>query len=540
MKIQLSNNPNNKEKNDVRFKGAANVVTCGLNFLNTNPTIGALCVDAMSMGIPRTTIDSFRGKDAATETAIREFGSTTNFALMGAWALGASALMGTFFNNKYKNAQAQKIFANSETIEAMSMLYNQGAGINKDKTVELYVNSFTDDIETLSNSEWKKIKGSEIQQQINKELVSLIKDAKSKKEEKAVKQKILNLLIAQTGANQNARLKVKNRTIEQPLENFVDSCVALGRSFRNVTDGKIDDNFIKSLKSNKLAASLLGVCIPISVAVSMQPLNSWLTKRRTGKAGFVGVEGGQIDNSGSLKAKKFITASLFGAGAFATIGKNLLNKVQFTSLIPNIPQFKMIYGLTIISRIIAARDKNELRETCIKDSLGFANWLILGGFVSKLTANAIDKNLINYDGSSVKNANKFKQSWHWLTNASIKSTKEILLNDMKKAGLSITDKDGNAKAFKQLLNELPKKMGSTRKKIKAINLAQLAGYAYSMLALGCGVTMFNIFVTKHLTKNKNIPEKKESIQEATNDITRVNPYFMSQKTLEKLNHEKVK
>ena len=55
-------------------------------------------------------------------------------------------------------------------------------------------------------------------------------------------------------------------------------------------------------------------------------------------------------------------------------------------------QFKFIYGMTIMSRIFAARDKNETRESVIKDTLGFANWLILGGFVSKLAAKAFDKN----------------------------------------------------------------------------------------------------------------------------------------------------
>lgn len=60
-------------------------------------------------------------------------------------------------------------------------------------------------------------------------------------------------------------------------------------------------------------------------------------------------------------------------------------------------QFKFIYGMTIMSRIFAARDKNETRESVIKDTLGFANWLILGGFVSKLAAKAFDKNIVNYE-----------------------------------------------------------------------------------------------------------------------------------------------
>lgn len=87
---------------------------------------------------------------------------------------------------------------------------------------------------------------------------------------------------------------------------------------------------------------------------------------------------------------------MFGSGVLATIGnpKNLVKDLQFKGFTPSIKQFKFIYGVTIMSRFLAARNDNELSESAIKDTLGFANWLILGNFVQKLVAQAFDKSLI--------------------------------------------------------------------------------------------------------------------------------------------------
>ena len=56
------------------------------------------------------------------------------------------------------------------------------------------------------------------------------------------------------------------------------------------------------------------------------------------------------------------------------------NRMQFNGIVPSIPQLKAVYAFTIASRLMAARDKNELRESLTKDFIGFVNWLILGDF----------------------------------------------------------------------------------------------------------------------------------------------------------------
>jgi len=179
---------------------------------------------------------------------------------------------------------------------------------------------------------------------------------------------------------------------------MLDSAISLGRNFVYSSKGKLSSEFIKAIQANKMVASLLGLSVPVIVGASTQPINRYLTKLRTGKEGFVGVKGEKADNSGNFVLSKVILGPLIAASMFATIGKNPLSKLQFSGLIPGVAQLKVIYSCTILSRIFAARDKNELRETCIKDTLGFANWLILGSFVSKLVAKTMNKdiNIINY------------------------------------------------------------------------------------------------------------------------------------------------
>lgn len=535
MKLETSNKINmQKNSQNVSFKGVGETASATLHFLNAYPAIGAVCIDAGSMGIPRTCVDSFRGVDAAKETAFREFGSTTNFCLMGIWGTLAAALMGLSFNKKFKGAQVHKTFADSKTIDVMANLYNNGAIENKTKNIENFTQNFCNSIETLHSTEWKGLSDS-AKKEISEILKSSISNSNfDKKADKIAKQKIISLITADTGANQVARLKINDKSVNLSLSNLVDHFVSLGRNFTSVADGKVSEDFVKSLKSNKMAASLAGLTVPLIIALSTQPLNRYLTKLRTGKEGFVGVQGEQADTSGNFGLQKIVACAALSAASLATIGKNPITKLQFSGLIPNISQFKLIYGLTIGSRILSARDKNELRETCIKDSLGFANWLILGGFVSKLVARALDKNIMNYDKSTLKEgAGKLARGWHWLTNATIRGTEEILIKDMKDNGLNVLKDDGTPKSFKELMKELPKTMTATRRKISTANKAQLAGYLYSMVALGIGIPVLNIIMTNHFTKKKQMVADSDNTTKSKPTIS-LNQYFMDPEMIQKL------
>ena len=87
----IADNKNNIKHN---FKSLGSAGTQALNYLATNPAVGAILVDVGSMGVPRTIVDSTRGVDAGIETGVREFSSTLNHAAAGFVGLGAGGQRG--------------------------------------------------------------------------------------------------------------------------------------------------------------------------------------------------------------------------------------------------------------------------------------------------------------------------------------------------------------------------------------------------------------------------------------------------------------
>ena len=150
---------------------------------------------------------------------------------------------------------------------------------------------------------------------------------------------------------------------------------------------------------------------------------------------------------------------------------------------------------------MSARDKDELRECVIKDTLGFTNWLILGGMVSKLTARALGgKELINNPAAKETGKKGLKYAANWLTKASVKSFDEVLLPSAKEIM-----KNGKVMKFSELLKNAD---AATKSKVFKIAASQVAGYLYSGIVLGMGISKLNIFITKKLNEKRNAEKPK--------------------------------
>jgi hypothetical protein len=256
----------------------------------------------------------------------------------------------------------------------------------------------------------------------------------------------------------------------------------VAEAFREASD--IGSNkFLKALKKMNMKRTILGVLIATLVGCSVQPINMWLTKRKTGGDGFVG--GGKKDDSFGFKMQKALVAGLFSAGVIATIGnpKNLLKNLQFKGFTPTINQLKFIYGATIASRFLSARNENELKESATKDVLGFVNWLILGNFVQKLVAQGFDKSLIKQEQKG--------GILNWIRTSSLKTRDEVLHEALGEKAF----KDGKALKFGEMIKALGDNKVA-KKRLGILTLAQLAGYIYSGVVLGVGIPKLNIYLTK--------------------------------------------
>ena len=498
--VQIPKQAEQNNKNTA-FKGAGTAVLTGLRGLNNSPAIGACAVDLCSMVIPRTAIEfKNRGPQSGIEAAFREGASCFIHACVGLIGLGAATLISGKFNQQY-GVKAQNIFANGDTINNLSNIWKTSEGQRQ------FFDGFLQNIKGLNGTEWKSVSQGARDDIVNG-LVSLADKTEQMakasgtnkltlaKEVKDLKTVILSKVTKDTGAQASFRLNAGAKEVSASLGDLVDNAVVLSNSFKDKTKEKLPE-FIKTLKSNKVASTLLGMGICAILCMSVQPLNRYLTKKRTGQDGFVGVDNKEGDKSKGFKTAKTIAGVGFPLFAMKTIGKpsDLLANIQFNSKVPTINQFKFLYGLTIGSRFLSSRDSNELREGIIKDTLGFTNWLILGGMVSKLTARALGgKELINNPVAQDGAKKGIKYGLKWLTKASVKSFDEVLLPNAKE----IT-KNGKMLKFSELFKKAD---SATKAKVLKVAGSQIAGYLYSGLVLGVGIAKLNIFITRQIQARK--------------------------------------
>lgn len=513
--IQAENN----KKERPQFTGFTDYATLGLRFLDTNQAWGANAVDLGSMVIPRTAVDmANRGPAAGMETGRREASGTINHSLVGVYGTIAGLLLATSLNSKY-GIKAHKLFIDDDTLELLGKAWDKQVKAGNANPLDAYLKDVFKNAETRVGEEWKSIPEDKINDIVKRYSEAIKAQDAPTTISKDLKAYAKSVIMGSTGSENSFRLAKNQET--NSISNILDNIYNASRTFVNkkVSDtfkasSDINSNaFIKALKHMNLRRSMLGIGIASAVGMSIQPLNIYITKKKTGSDGFVGVEGREKDNSNGFKVMKTAAAAIFGTGIIATIGtkgglKGLAKKIQFKGLIPTLDQFKFIYGVTIMSRFAVARDKDELRESIVKDTLGFFNWLILGNFVAKMTANAMDQNLLNY--SEKEHGKGF---FNKILKAPMVTRDEVLHRGLKAAGID-TIENGKALTFKQMLSKLnDSKVSSairkeTKGKMRALSIAQVAGYLYSGLVLGVGIPKLNIYMT-----NKSEAKRKARLAE---------------------------
>ncbi len=506
----ITNNNHNKTSVKPVFGNAV------MNYLATNQAIGAFAVDMGFMVIPRTTIDFTRTPEAGMETGRRELVSCLLYTGMGFFGLAAAFMVGALKSKQY-DVPFHKINAGSSVIDALahnwdSSLDKNGRDLtNKNAIIEGFLNNVCNSVSGLSGNTKTPINSKPTaQKEIVDKLRDLLLNEKDYKISKDTKSKLVQKIIQITGASEHLSLVDKTAQIEvNGIKQFeqiklsagdlLDNVYSLGRTFMQdkvaaefkKTKNVADNEFIKSLKRFNSHKMLLGIGMVSAVAFSMQSVNRWLTKKKTGSDGFVvykdkegSGEKAQKDKSTGFKILKGLAAAAMSWFALSQIGgklKDLPKKLEFTKLMPNMNHYKYAYGLTIVGRLLASSDKNELRETATRDFLGFASWLVLGDVVAKLAAGAFEKHkgvkLLNCEDGNLKGFAKLMES-------SLKTHDELLHSD-------------------------PSKIASegTKRALKYLNIAQLSGYAYSGLLLGIFIPMLNKAVTNKLHE-KEIEKKK--------------------------------
>lgn len=531
--IQKNNIQNNKQ--EPSFKSVSGV----LRYLATNQAVGANAVDLGFMVIPRTGTDLVnRGPAAGLETGRREASGTLNHSLIGVYGSIAGGIIGLAMGTDRKfGTKVNDVMAAPETVNILAE--NKANQFRKNTKQFDYLKETFANVKAYNPTSAKADKEGfiKLSEQVVDDIAKIVDNAvdsgafKAWNDKKASNslQVAMNKIIADTGAEskfvlQSADGKIKSET---SLKTLLEDVFKVSESFNKenvqkafkeqVKNGKkvAENDFIKSLTKFNKGKAALGFAIGSAIGMSIQPINIYLTKKKTGSDGFVGVEGRSKDNSVGFKVLKGVAGAGFGAMTLATLGtglKGFMEKMAFKDFWPTISQLKGIYGLTIISRILATRDKDELREALTKDTLGFLSWLVLGDIVNRMTAEGLDKSVMNRT-KDVANQGFFKRVFH----SKLKTRDEVLIETLANNGIDVVKKDGDktvAKTFGELrkdLEKLPENVKKVAKKrLGTLNKAQLAGYAFSGLVLGLGIPNLNIYITNTLDKKR----KEKAMQES--------------------------
>ena len=550
MKVQPITQQNNQSNRHANFKGGVDTT---LRYLATNQAIGANLVDLCSMVAPRTINDTVqRGPAAGMETGRREIMGTVNDSCVGLFGAAAGAMIANSLSKKY-NTKVNKMFTAPDTLHILAE--NKSNQIKNNQTQIEYLKETlrhargynpTGPADRLDNEGFVKLSEETIEKvaKYYDELLNKKADFNKWTSSKSDKSRtvLMNEIIADTGAGsdfilESADKKIQSRTNLKSMLNdlFIVSDSFNGEKVKEAFQEQIKSNtaikenkFIKGLDKFMRNRAKMGFAMSCAIGLSVQPINMYLTKLKTGQDGFVGVEGRSKDASAGFFGLKALSSAGFFAMILSTLNMNplkfrpkaFMDKMSFSGKMPTINQLKGLYGITIISRIFSARDKDELREVLTKDTLGYLSWLVLGDFVNRMAASAFDKEdckVINIKKGTEKDK-YFKKMFY----ANLKTRDEILVKTLADNGISTT-KEENGKVISKTFKEMMKDLNglkdealkkATRKRLRVLNMAQISGYLFSGLVLGLGIPNLNIYITNKLDAKQKAEAARKQQQNA--------------------------
>ncbi len=495
------------------FKGQMGTLSKALYTLGNNDMLKASFVDLFAMDTPRTIIETKnRGKQAGIEMGFREYTGT----FIAEYSAALFAILASKFISKKVNPEIK--------VNSGSWITNNGLNVfsdifNKsDKTPRGYVEKVLDSISGLAGDKTKSFIDidKEKTKPIVEQLTNLIANKTTdKKSSKAILQNVQDEIINLLGADNFITIKSGTNEVTSNLSHVLRDIVDSGKNIFFTESKQNAGDILSKLKTmNKMR---IGVAIPLSMAIAItnQKLNRYLTKKRTGIDNFVGENGYEDNVKGGnekkkekgLWAKKLLSAGIFVLMLTKVMGvkkpMDLIKKLEFTGPATSGNAIKTVYGTLILGRIFASKDSTELRETNVRDYLGFLNWLVLGDFVAKGVGQALD-----YKQANLFNVSKQgKGIVHWLKDVSLKSQKEIIAQG-----------------------------GNYGANLKKLNIATMSGIAYSAIMLGVLLPKLNIWMTRK--KGNTNKAAVQNIQKNTDNKSLTNFTSMnefSKKLKEKIN-----
>ena len=533
--LKSSNNSNLKAKNQTFNGGMANaafnVLDQGFKLLDKNAMIQVSFVDTVSTNIPRTLVDLKTGLAAALETCRREFsGLFVNCLMPGLVVLGLAHLLPKTEDLKATNAVNS--WANSDSINKFKEVYKSAQTAEVADTTKEYVEKAIGSIEGLDGKTWIKYADKQTEPTY-KEAISHITDAISAKgkERKQLLQQAQQKLAGLTKAESILRFNGKPQAnLEETLRDITD----LGSKFNKIKENTATkenlseaiENYSKKLNGFVNKKSLIGLGIVIAIAVSVQTINRAITRKQFNAEGApIYKDFGKKDTTQKMdenQKKKFFgkkllsAASMYGLAALSMMKKPSLGMFQFSGIFPTLDQCRWIASSTFASRMLAAEDENELRETTVRDLASFAGLYFLGDYVKKGVASGIEALSRTKKGAELLGENVV------LLNRKKEVIKPVLEEGASLGKKTISQVGYRLKQFGNWIKNTDLKTAAEVSSIKVRNMrniCRVADIAFSIVMLGILLPKYNRSVTE-----KKVAEAKrqEEMQRNATSIMRKN------------------
>ena len=441
------------------FGGLGSGIIYAVQLCEKYPMVNVSALDLSTAIVPRTIIETKESNGhAGFEAFRREFSGLfvncliPSFIVMGLAHLMQRPIMGPFG----KKSNLAGTWANSDAINKIHHFYGSAKG---NSTAERVENTFRNMFGSISGSDADRMRkfsdifdmtfdsnGNVIKvgnEKIDKAIKDLTNVVMAKDFDKKVVKNAYQTIVQETHIAENIKFKNDAGFFANNLESVCDDTVKMLRGVvkENITDPKQLAQYFKKAKRLVNWKSIGGLGLVIPLAISMQPINRWITHKTSGQNGApiykdFGKETTQKEltqkEKHELLAQKFISiGSMIGAAGLSMLmDKPSLKMFQFKGLFPTMDQARIISTATFASRMGAAEDKNELREATVRDIATFASFYFLGDYVAKGIATLMQKykkdvHLINVLKERNPNANALEKLWHWAKHTAIKSSDEL-------------------------------------------------------------------------------------------------------------------
>lgn len=444
-KSQLSNdlllNQSRNKSKEQNFGGVGSLLTAGLQACEQHPMIGVSVIDAATCIIPRAAVDFNTNAHAGLETLRRESsGLLVNCLLPSYFVMGVAGFLNYLaLPKEYRHLKMATSWADEDTILKLSSFAKEGSQASQNVNAKSFARKVLEDLEGYNSSkESKWIKYSADTDAFENAVKTLEKGISGEIKSKQAVTEAYKILAQSSHATESIRFTSdNNKTFNSSLSSMLRDIVDMGKKFKDPVVSKNIDDFCENAIKFVKRKSFIGLALILPLAASMQYINRWITRKQSGIEGApIYRDFGMDDKKSKKKDEGLFAYKAAGAGAMMGLAvlsmmkKPTLKMFQFKGLFPTLDQARWIAAITFASRILAAEDKNEVRETTFRDMAGFASLYFLGDYVAKGLATIMHKfnpevDLITKHKEVSKDANIFVKFGNWMKNQSLKSFDEV-------------------------------------------------------------------------------------------------------------------